>query len=153
MSQVSGPLIRRFRIPPKRQADLLVTMAPPISGTKYEWSTDGTVPNAVGTKKNIKLLSLTAKVTWTVQPSPLEIHVTIDGIAYIFAKIDPVSATIYYAREYANAAANAQALVTSEYLHERGNAGLLVGRSILVEVETTGGTVQNLDARIKLAQY
>lgn len=137
------------------QPDALVNMSggtPPGSGVKYEWSTDGSVANAIGTQKNVRIISMLVNVTWSGQPDPLEIHGTIDGVAYKWTFTpNPASATNYFARLDAGVAENAQLLNTTDTL-PAGRGFLLEGRSIKIEVETTGGTVSALNARIKWAK-
>lgn len=143
----SGARVQVFQM----QADALVDMSggtPPSSGTKYEWSTDGAVANALGTLKNVRLISLAAKVVWSVQPNPLEIHVTIDGQEITFTVANPVSTTWYFA--VLNGALATGGLGTTDYAPQR--AFLMEGRSVKVEAETTGGTVTDLNARIKYAK-
>lgn len=137
----------------QQQADVLVDMSggtPPVSGTKYEWSTDGSVANAIGTQRNVRIYSIQAACTWTVQPTPLEIHITIDGNAIIHTKTDPVSAASYYGQNHSGNAPSNQLLAATQYYDRRGF--VYEGRSIKIEAEITGGTVSALNARIKWAK-
>lgn len=136
----------------EHQADALVDMSggtPPVSGTKYEWSTDGSVANAIGTQKNVRLITVVASVTWTVQPTPLEIHITIDGVTTIMSQIDPVSTTEYYANV---AVGDANLSSVGIAVAQQAGGLRLEGRSVKVEFETTGGTVSALSGRVKWAQ-
>lgn len=126
---------------PLHQADAKLTETPPTSGTKY------TVLAATG---KVRIISIYAKVTWTVQPDPLEVHVTVDGQTLRFQKADPVSATNYYAVFAADSTQNWQVLQTTD---EKARAFLLEGRSVKVEVETTGGTVSELACIVKYARW
>ena len=135
------PSLRRARPDVfKLQTDASLSQATPTSGTKY---------TVLDTVKNVRIIGIVASVTWTGQPTPLEIHVTIDGQAYTFTVTDPVSATKYYARLLSGNAITAQPLVTTDV--EVTRAFLLEGRSVKVEAETTGGTVSNLSATVKYA--
>ena len=124
----------------QQQADATLSQAP-VSGTKYE---------VLATTKNARIEGISVQCTWTVQPTPLEIHVTIDGQAFTFTVANPVTATDYFARLSTEAAITAQVLDTTDYARER--AFLLEGRSVKVEAEITGGTVSNLLARVKYAK-
>lgn len=151
MSGGSGARIQMFTMQP----DALVNMSggtPPVSGTKYEWSTDGSVANAIGTQKNVRVLGIYISCTWTVQPTPLELHITVDGISYLFSIVNPVSGTPYYPRVSSSSAANAQALTTTDVIYSLGSASLMDGCSIKIEAEITGGTVQALNMRVKWAK-
>lgn len=123
---------------------------PPVSGTKYEWSTDGSVANAIGTQKNIRIISIAASCTWTVQPNPLEIHVTVDGVSHVFIKSNPVSATDYVGVMRHHLAENDQSLYAADDAIQR--SFLLEGKSVKVEAEITGGTVSALNMRVKWAK-
>ena len=124
------------------QTDATVAEAPPGSGTKY---------TLLATTANVKIISISAVVTWTVQPTPLEIHLTVDGVPVRFAQTDPVSTTNYYPKLLPQQTAILQQCATTVTAATLSALGLCTGRSVKVEVETTGGTVQNLDARIKYA--
>lgn len=130
-----------FKVP-ALQADAVLSQANPVSGTKY------TVLEA----KNARIISINANVTWTVQPTPLEVHVTIDGQTLRWHLTNPVSATSYHPYwEAGRDELNGQlAIVGVEHYH----LGFLVeGRNIKVEVETTGGTTSALDARVKWEKW
>ena len=132
---------------PKRQADAVLDQAAPVSGVKYV---------VLDTTKNVKVISVMIQVTWTVQPTPLELHVTVDGIPMIFKKTDPVSTSVYFPQANPDPAPTAQFLVTTadaEPHYTRYTTELLSGRSVKIEAETTGGTVSNLSAKVKYAKF
>lgn len=128
-----------------QQADATLSQANPTSGTKYA------VSGELGTgAKNARITSIEVQCTWTAQPTPLEIHVTIDGNALIFTKTDPVSATPYFCHVEPGNNATTQTMNVSV---TTGGVLLLPfhleGGSIKIEAEITGGTVSNLSARVK----
>lgn len=139
-----GAWYNNQRKPPTAQADEVLNQANPISGTGYP---------ILAQTANVRIISIAAQCTWTVQPSPLEVHITIDGVPIITHTINnPVSGTWYEAALRAQLAENAQALAgvgttapTRAFLYE--------GRVVAIEAEITGGTVQNLSARLKYAVY
>lgn len=124
----------------QHQADATLTEANPTSGQKY---------TVLDTTKNCRIIGIIVQCTWTVQPTPLEIHITIDGNAIVCAKGNPAS-TIDYG---ANIQRNNQdgSLEVMDYPKQYGNM-MLEGRSVKVEAEITGGTVQELKARVKYAK-
>ena len=122
----------------KQQADATLSQAP-VSGTKYE---------VLATTKNVRIIGISVQCTWTVQPTPLEIHITIDGQTVTFTVTDPVTATDYFCQNSFAAAETAQELTTTQ----PDQAFLREGRSVKVEAEITGGTVSNLSARVKYAK-
>ena len=122
----------------QHQADAVLDQANPVSGTKYP---------VLATTRNCRLISISAVCTWTVQPTPLEIHVIIDGITRTFSVTDPVSTTEYTGEIWPP---SAEVLTVAAFSISR--AFLLEGRSISVTVEITGGTVSNLSARVKYAK-
>ena len=142
----------------KHQADATINQTNPGDGTKYEWSSDGTQANKLGTQKNVQLLGIIVKCTWTVQPTPLEIHAVIDGVAWKWTKTDPVSDTDYFCYIQPDIAPLSQTLVGSaqavttvgDVTLDRYFSG--GARSVKVEAEITGGTVSNLSARVKYAK-
>lgn len=121
------------------QPDAAISQANPVSGTKY---------TVLDTVKNARIISIAVWVTWTVQPAPLEIHITIDGIALTCNFTSPVSTTPYSVQ---NVATDAGFILATPLL-DAYRAFLLEGRSIKVEAEITGGTVSNLSARVKYAR-
>jgi len=135
-------------MPPQQQTDAFLSQANPTSGTKY---------TVLDTTLNARITSIRCKVTWTVQPTPLEIHVTIDGKAERFFVTDPVSAQFYIASVAPDGSETNQSLIitfttsgiTSPFLIPI----YLEGRSIKIEAETTGGTVSNLSVRVKYAKW
>lgn len=127
---------------PAHQADATLSQANPVSGTKY---------TLLDTCKNCRIIGIMAKVTWTVQPTPLEVHVTIDGQTITHTKTNPASATNHFAEVWQGAAEDAQGLPDTDIGMRRN--WVYEGRSIKIEVETTGGTVSSLDARVKYAKW
>jgi len=126
---------------PAHQADATLSQGNPVSGTEYE---------VLATTRNVRILGIAVKCTWTVQPSPLEIHITIDGQVLTYIKTDPVSDQNYAPTPSSASAPDANILGTSLMQYR---AFLLEGRSIAVTAEITGGTVSNLSARVKYARW
>lgn len=123
----------------QQQADETLSQDDPVSGTKY---------TVLDTTVNARIGSIQVSVTWTVQPDPLEIHLTIDGQAYIADLTNPVTATNYFVRrEAATSSFDLDAADLSGY-----RAFLVEGRSMKIEAEITGGTVSKLSARVKYAK-
>lgn len=125
----------------QHQPDATLDEDDPVSGQKY---------TILETTKDVKIYSLVAKSIWSEQPSPLEIHVTIDGNTITFTKANPASNEFYEADRQANLAESAQSLNAmgiSRYV-----AQYYQGKSIKIEAEVTGGTVSNLSTRIKWAK-
>lgn len=120
----------------QQQPDATLNQANPDSGTKYE---------VLATTKRVRLIGISVQCTWTVQPTPLEIHLTINGQTVTYTFTDPVTATDYFAKNSLGNAETAQELTVTQpdvpFLRE--------GRSVKVEAEITGGTVSNLSARVK----
>jgi len=122
----------------QHQADATLNQANPVSGTQY---------TVLAVSGNVRVYQGQTNVTWTVQPTPLELHHTIDGNIVTFTVANPVSTTIYGAFEFnAGLASNAQALLAHGV--DRMQAFLVEGRTVLIRAETTGGTTSNLSARV-----
>lgn len=117
--------------------DATLSQSYPLSGTKY---------TVLNTTKNVKIWSIAVECTWTVQPTPLEIHITIDGVSFTASQSNPVSDTWYYV--WFPYYSENPAFVTSGGALSKD---ILVGSSIEVEAEITGGAVSNLVARVKYA--
>ena len=131
----------RYEYPvPEHQADATLNQANPVSGTKYE-----VLPET----KNVRIIGISVECTWTVQPTPLEVHITIDGVPILCSKTDPASAIPHFAG--LNATMSGGTLDDTTYDPRR--TFLLEGRSVKIEVEITGGTVSNLSARVKYAKW
>ena len=128
---------------PTLQADAVLSQANPVSATLYQ---------VLAASKNVRLIGMTVYVTWTVQPSPLEVVMTIDGLTRTWLRANPVSLTPYYpllVPDYSSAA---------EFMDTAGGTAasksfLLEARNLRIQVRTTGGTVQNIDAIVKYAKW
>jgi hypothetical protein len=128
---------------PTHQADAVLSQTNPTSGDKY---------TVLDTTEYVRLIGIAAQVTWTVQPSPLEVHATVDGQALRWFRNNPNTATNYFAHLDVRTAANAGALGPSDVLWQY-NSFILEGRSVKIEVETTGGTVSNMTCRVQYAVW
>lgn len=122
-------------------ADVTLVQANPVGGTLYE---------VLPVITYARIVTGYVEVTWTVQPTPIQIHLTLDGQTITHELGNPVSGTSYVIkRNVADQAANAQILETGyidfPYLYEATSAR--------VQAETTGGTVQNLSSRVKYARW
>lgn len=122
----------------QHQTDATLAQANPVSTTLYP---------VLATTTNARIIGIEIDVTWTVQPTPLDVVVTIDGITMTFTVANPVSTTKYYASLSTAAAASAQVLETTDRVATRGGF-LLEGRSVAVQARTTGGTTSQLNARV-----
>ena len=129
------------------QSDATLSQANPVSGTKY---------TVLDTTKNLRIIGISVKITWaTTQPTPLEVHITIDGNTITHTFTDPVSATEYVAYRDRSKAATAQGLKAFLEADElTAPAFLYEGRSVKVEAEITWATTQPtpLEVRVKYAK-
>lgn len=121
------------------QPDATLDESPPTSGLKY---------TVLDTVKNARIIGVSVNVTWTVQPTPLQIHITIDGETTGGGFTDPVSTTFYFG---SISPGSANIISVSDVDRTAYRAFLIEGKSIKIEVETTGGTVSNMSARVKYA--
>ena len=130
----------------QRQADAVLTQASPVSGTKYP---------LLNTSSIVKIIAVFAKVTWTVQPDPIEIHITVNGVLYTYAFTNPVS-TQHYRPYWSFRTALLNKLVAADDAGSDASFGALpfIDENVgcVIEVETTGGTVSSLDAILKYAK-
>ena len=125
----------------QQQDDAVLDQDNPDSGVKY---------TVLDTTRNVKIESIIAVCTWSVQPSPLEIHLTVDGQAIRYSLTDPESTKFYLAVRTAECAPANQLLFAIPATRSADyRAFLKEGRSVKVEAEITGGTVSNLSARMK----
>jgi len=132
----------------QQQPDAVLSQADPTANTLY---------TVLAATKNVQIRSVSASVTWTVQPNPLEIVITVDGQTWNFSFANPVTATNYILAESVASLAlaeSAQILATTlsatVTFHRAFEA-----RSVKVEArtgKTTAGTVSNLSARVKYAK-
>ena len=125
----------------KQQPDAVLSQDNPVSGTKY---------TVLDTRRNVRIKNISVRCTWTEQPSPLEIHITIDGQTWNFAMTDPESDKTYYICLAGNQAPGSYYLDPTD--RGLGQAFMFEGRSVKIEAEITGGTVSNLYARTKWAK-
>jgi hypothetical protein len=135
---------KQQRKPPVHQPDAVIAQANPGTGVQY--------PVLAALTPNPRIISLAISCTWTIQPTPLEAHFIIDGNAITHTIANPASAVWHEASLFIQNAPAAQNLNTPINVSQY-RAFLYEGRAIGVTAEITGGTVQNLDCRIKWAQY
>lgn len=131
------PVLLGAKLIPVDQPDATISLAP-VSGAK------NVVLDITG---NVRLIGIFVRVTWTVQPSPLEIHGTIDGIPWIWTQANPVSNAAHFCQISENLSKTIQTMGATQRAPTRGF--LLECRSIKIEAEITGGTVSNLECRVK----
>lgn len=124
----------------KHQADATLTQASAVSGTKY---------TVLDTTKNVRIISIAALDDWSVDTTLLEVHVTIDGESFVW-QVDPTDNTWYSVRDIDAGATNL--LQTLNAASSTNQAFILEGKSVKVEVETTGGTSVSLQCRVKYAK-
>lgn len=132
----------------ERQADATLSQASPTADTLY---------TLLDTTIHAKIISIVASVTWSGQPTPLEVIVTIDGQTINYSFTNPVSATNYIPTESVASMALAE---SAQVLATTLSATVLMlrqftGRSIKIQLRTghtTAGTVSNLSGRCKYAK-
>lgn len=124
------------------QEDAVLNQADPVSGTKYGVGVLGTA------QKNVRLIYICVKCVWTVQPDPLELHLTINGRSITMGRSAPDTDVWYYPTF-----SNSQEFVLNATDPAISRAFFLdKSRSVKIEAEITGGTVSNLSARVKWAK-
>jgi len=128
-------------VPPTHQQDATLSQANPVSGTQYE---------VLATTANVRIIDILVSVTWTVQPTPLEVHITIDGRTLTLLVANPTTGTPY-SPSFLNIANEQGGLSATLGLTTR--PFFLEGRSVRITAETTGGTVSNLTCRVKYARW
>jgi len=131
-----------YNVCPKQKADATLSQANPTSGDKY---------TVLSTARRVRVIGISVWVSWTVQPTPLEVHCTVDGQSYLFSIANPVNGTRYSAFIDERYGIGVSTLGADSYAKYR--AYLFEGRSVKIEVETTGGTVSNISAKVVYAQW
>jgi len=126
---------------PEHQANATLNQAAPVSGTRY---------TILDTTKNARILKVSIHCTWTVQPTPLELHITIDGQALTFAQTNPVSTQRYRPIFSPN---NVMVNCDDGGTDATIPAFFIEGRSVKIEAEITGGTVSNLSGTVRYAKW
>ena len=129
---------------PRYQPAAIINIANPVSGTQYLIL--GAIPNA-------RIIDAAIWCTWTVQPTPLELYTTKDGIPLRWSFANPATAVYYYPSGMdARNPDNNMALDVTRYGAYR--AFLMEARNVGPwYAEITGGTVQSLQAIIKYSRY
>ena len=127
----------------EHQDDVAINQANPISGTPYA---------VLPVTTFVRVIAAGSYCTWTVQPTPLQLHFVIDGAAISYSIVNPGSVVAYTPSHYATDPPLNQAMI-GEGAESFNRPFLLEGKSILITAEVTGGTVQNLVARIIHARY
>lgn len=99
----------------------------------------------------MRIKSINVNVVHAAAPTPLEVHITIDGIAYAFTFNNPVSTTEYFCvLSPERAPANQLLFELADYnnvcLHKDE---LLQGKSVQVLAEITGAGATALNCRVR----
>lgn len=131
----------------EHQPDATIDQDNPVSGQKYEWEDAEGKP--LGTQKNVRTIQILVNVTWTAQPSPLEIHITEDGQTRKAVIPDPVSEEVYEVCMGHSLTGDHYRFISPASVQR---PVLTEARTIKIEAEITGGTVSNLSARVKYAK-
>ena len=146
-----------YHRPPRHQADSYTVIANPVSGTKYVWRAGETGAGAdLGDQSNVRILSIVTRLTWaTTQPTPLKIHVTIDGQPITHIQVDPVTATWYEAMRTPWASAATQSMAIEGTYNNTRDSIMYEGKNAKVEVEITWAVTQPTDLmmRVKWAKW
>lgn len=137
MTQLEGVAKYAWQIQP----DAVLDQANPVSTNTY---------SVLVATEDVRILSISASVTWTVQPSPLEAIVMVDGNTILHQQADPVSTTEYTPLITPATPENLQLMDTTGVISSR--AFLYEGQSVAVQARTTGGTTSNLSCRVKWAK-
>lgn len=123
------------------QAPITLNQANPISGTQYA---------LLPTTTYVMLLVTSGVVTWTVQPSPLEMHMNLDGQTPSPARTNPVSTTVYHLKHFSMHTNGLSIFLDATNLDSPLN---MAAKSMGINLETTGGTVQNLSGQISYMRF
>jgi hypothetical protein len=134
-----GPMDCRTLLTFAHQPDAVLAQANPVSTTLY---------TVLAATPNVRIYGINTECFWTVQPSPLEIVLTIDGQVITHGIANPATATAYFARRGMDRPEANQELSAVEFQP----AFFIEGRSVRVQARITGGTVQTLNARVKWAR-
>jgi hypothetical protein len=111
-----------------------ISQANPVSDTIYN-----VLPNTA----NVRLIGLSAKITWGVtQPTNLRIIVTADGEVITFTLAAPVTATNYIAALSSQLTHPNQLLFVTTSLDEQHRAFMLESKNVQVDVAVTWGVTQ-----------
>ena len=132
----------------EQQADAAISQANPVSTTLY---------TVLDTTKNVRILSISAKITWAVtQPTPLEVLITIDGNTIIHLIANPTTAQDYIAKKtvHTNEANQELLAMSGGTASELVSSTLYEGRSVKVQARVTWATTQPtpLVCRVKYAK-
>ena len=130
-----------------QQADAVISVAP-AANTLYP---------ILAATPNVQVKSVSASVTWTVQPDPLEIVIVVDGITWTYSFANPVSTTNYILAEsvVSLAADQASQILAATLSATTTFHRVFEGRNVAIYArtgKTTAGTVSNLTARVKYAR-
>jgi len=70
----------------RHEEDAYLSQNNPVSGTPYA---------VLAATAKVRILTIYVIITWTVQPNPLEVRITIDGRTVLHTQANPASATPY----------------------------------------------------------
>ena len=127
---------------PEHQTEVNLDQLNPVSGTQYE---------TLAPTELVRIISIAARSTWTVQPNPLEVHLTIDGNVITFTRANPNNNVWYTCAVTDPNVDTSQPMQTVAFARER--TFLLEGRSVAITGEIIGGTVSRLQVKLKWARW
>ena len=145
------PSLRRVAPPVfKDQPDATIDQENPVSGQKYEWSSDGTQAKKLGTQKNVRVISIWCRIGQATAGTitSMTMTMTIDGNTRTAVIAPPTAATSYViiiSSSTENFAFAGDTPVDRSFLTE--------GRSVKIEVEVAWTEQPSpLEARVKYAK-
>ena len=114
----------------------------PASGTGY--------PVLAIQETGVRIIGIMGQCTWTVQPSPLEIQVSMGATTIIYNQTDPVTLNAYACVNSSMMDVDAQQMIDIVANVDPANARafLVDGVNVGIMAEITGGTVQNLGCSV-----
>ena len=127
---------------PTQQPQAFLAQSNPVSGFRYE---------VLPLTKNVRVVHMAAQASWTVQPSPLELFMTVDGEIFRFFRNNPGNNTWYFPIYQAFASHENGILTTTGPYNER--AFLIEGSEVEISLELTGGTATNIRSRVTWAKW
>jgi hypothetical protein len=140
--RTSGNIVEQIQY--EWQAEATLNQDNPVAGTLY---------TVLDTTKNVRIIGMSANVTWSAQPSNVTIVVTCDGKTLNFDCANPASATDFFAflKEYASQIGASYGM-DSAAAYIRTRSFLLEGKTVKIQAKVTGGTSSNLKVRVLYAK-
>ena len=130
------------QVPPVHQPDAEINITNPTLDLLYE---------VLAATPFARINGIEIEYIGAPESTQIEVHMMVDGVAYLFYLPNPISMTKYYCNLWMSEAQNNQPLHTTDRCYYR--AFLIEGHNIRVQALISGGNPTNLFCRVRWSRW